>query len=404
MTVVQDALHSWRKKAHDRFLALGFPSFKQEAFQYLPLSKLQTVWPEAASRKILSKEEIASAILPECKMSHLVFVDGYFEPSLSCIPPGLICLPLDAALKSYGLFLQNRWAKNRMEDPFFLHNGAFQGLGAFLYVPPQTELFAPLQVLHVLTGHCLASPHLQVTLGAHAKLTLAQTISSSSQGFCNGVIDAALEREAALQIVATELLPASAWSLSTLHATLKRGACLKALHATNGAETVRLSAHIELLEENSSMLLQGLSMLAGQRQSHIHALIEHVAPHCQSRQHMKTVLSGKAKASFEGKILVQSAAQKTEAYQLNNNLLLSDEVTVYTKPNLEIFADDVKASHGATVAQLQEEELFYLRSRGISTAEAKTLLLEGFCRELIDGVGIASLQNALLAEMRALHA
>ena len=336
MSILQDALSPWRKKAHDQFLALGFPKPKQESFQYLPLSKLESVWPKPAPHKTLSKEEIVQAILPECRTSHLVFVDGYFEPALSCIPPGLICLPLDAALKSYGLFLQNRWAKSPAKDPFFLLNGAFQTVGAFLYVPPQTELLTPLQILHVLTGTSLASPHLQVTLGANARLTLAQTISSPAHGFCNSVIDVALEQESSLQLLDAQLLPASAWSFGALRATLKRGARLQAFHATSGAETVRLSAHIELLEENSSALLQGLSMLTGQRQSHLHAFVEHLAPNCQSRQHIKMALAGQSRASFEGKIYVHAKAQKTEAYQLNNNLLLSDEATVYAKPNLEI--------------------------------------------------------------------
>ncbi|MDE3045905.1 MAG: Fe-S cluster assembly protein SufD [Verrucomicrobiota bacterium] len=401
----QDALNAWRKKAYERFLAIGFPKPKQEAFQYLPLSKLESVWPKTfAPRSTLSKGDIASAILPECETAHLVFVDGYFDSTLSSIPKGLLCLPLDAALKSYGLFLQNRWAKKEEQDPFCLLNYAVHGTGAFLYLPPETVLSQPLQILHVMTGKSIASPRLQVTVGKASELRLVQTVLPLGQVFCNSSIDIALEAEASLHWLDVQLLPADAWAFGALRASLKRGARLQALHATNGAETVRLSAQIELLEENSSALLQGLSMLTGQRQSHLNCLVEHAAPHCQSRQHIKMALNGQSRSSFEGKIFVRPIAQKTEAYQLNNNLLLSDEAAVHTKPNLEILADDVKASHGATVAQLSEEALFYLRSRGLDAPAARTLLLEAFCRELIDTVGIASLKEILLAAMtRMLH-
>jgi Fe-S cluster assembly protein SufD len=357
----------YRKKALERFLSL----------------KGDSSWPEPA----MSGSAGAAG-------EGIVFVDGYFRPELSKIPAGIICISLEQALSSYGLFLKNRWAKHLPEaDAYASANLAYYGVGAFLYIPPGVRLDAPLHIVQVLTTPLLSSPRVQLTLGKNASLSLVQT--TVGQGFSNGVIDAALEPGSSL-----EFLDASSGFFS-LFATLKRDAALKALHTTTGGS--RFSARVQLLEENSSVLLRGLAMLTGVEKAEFHALVEHVAPHCTSRQHVKMALQGQSRSHFEGKIYVHPEAQKTQAYQLNNNLLLSDQAVAHTKPNLEIFADDVKASHGATVAQLQDEELFYLRSRGLGPLEAKLLLTEGFCRELIDEIHDASIRDALLCKMLELH-
>lgn len=145
-----------------------------------------------------------------------------------------------------------------------------------------------------------------------------------------------------------------------------------------------VSVKVELAEEQAEVQLFGLAKLKDKEQSHVNILIEHQAPNTRSRQLFKNVLFDQSKATFEGKIYVHSIAQKTQAYQRNSNLLLSDEATAHAKPNLEIFADDVKASHGATFGQLDEEEMFYLRSRGLSRQDAQEWLIDGFCKEILD--------------------
>ncbi len=365
---------SWRQLARERLDTLSTP--KQ--------------WPQAASEKSIAFEA------PE---STLVFVDGFYRPSKT--PSALICLELDQALKSYGLFLQNRWTKifKEEKDPLYLLNALEHGRGLFLYVPPNVR--SSLEILHLSTGSELASPKIQITLGKNAALSIVQTLKG---GFCNGVVDVSLDAGADLKFYDMQLLPADAHSNMTFRGSLKRDARLEVFHATDGAKNVRFSASAELLEENSSFLFRSLGMLNGDRQAHVHALADHAAPHCTSRQHVKMVLNGQSKSSFEGKIYVRSPAQKTEAYQLNNNLLLSESAIAGSKPNLEIFADDVKASHGATFSQLSEEELFYLRSRGLPLTDAKALLMQAFCREIIDSLGIDSLKMPLLDAMARTYA
>jgi Fe-S cluster assembly protein SufD len=354
----QDPLMAVRQKYWDRFEAIGLPRPKQEAFQYL--SKIPP-FPKPAEQK----EGFAKG--------DLVFVDGFLQETQ--LPAPLIYLPIAKAIRSYGLFLQARLAKLSSEetDPLAALNGAFQGRGAFLYVPPKCK--AALHLTHLHTSDAMASPRLHIYLGRGSELRLTQT-SEGKSGFCNSMIDFVLDEGARCLLV-----DRSEGDFQAIRATLKKESHFKTVFL---GKQIRVSIKVQLLEERSEAELFGLLQLSGDRESHIHASVEHAAPHTRSRQHFKSVLSDRGKYSFEGKIHVRPAAQKTEAYQLNNALLLSDEASANAKPNLEIFADDVKASHGATVGQLDPEHLFYLRSRGLDLEQAKQLLIEGFCKEIID--------------------
>jgi Fe-S cluster assembly protein SufD len=346
-------------------------------------------WPDPAG---------FSSICLTQKDSTLVFVDGFYMPAKI---ENAICLDLDQALKSYGLFLQNRWNKTFREklDPYYLWNAAEHGRGLFLYIPPETNV--SLNVIHHSTNTNLASPKIQIVLGKNASLTLLQTVQG---GACNGVIDASLEAGSNLKFYDLSLLPSDASISMSFCAELKQDASCEVFHATDGAKKMRFSASATLLEPNSSFLFRSLGMLRQDRQAEIYALADHAAPHCTSRQHVKTVLNGESKSSFEGKIYVRPIAQKTMAYQLNNNLILSNSSIAKSKPNLEIFADDVKASHGATFSQLSDEPLFYLRSRGLSLLEARSLLMKAFCREIIDSLEMEALKQPLLEAMARVYA
>lgn len=307
----------------------------------------------------------------------IVFIDGFFSRENSRVPRGVVCLPIETAMLSYGIFLQSRWSKGFGEPV---------QSGAFLYVPPGVS--CALEI--VLQGADPNFSRLHISLGAGASLQLTQ----KSNGACNSVVDVALERASTLDW-------GSVSGCSTaLLATLKTEAVLRASHATTEGN---FSARLHLLEENASAQFKGLAMLSGEARASFHTFVEHVAPNCTSRQHVKAALQGQSRSHFEGKILVRPEALKTESYQLNNNLLLNEGAQAKSLPNLEIFADDVKASHGATFAQLGEAESFYLRSRGLSEAAARTLLIEGFCRELIDEMP-STLRGELMEVMYGLQA
>lgn len=348
-----------------------------------------------------SKPAAESSIRFEKQPATLVFVDGFFSPVQSSAPPEVVCQPLDVALKSYSLFFHNRWSRvlQHEEDPLYLHNMIHHGRGLFLYVPPNVH--TSLHIVYCTTGSDLASPKTEIMLGESSSLALIETIHG---GRANRVLEMTLDAHAKVKGSSIALLPEEAEVYMTTRAVLKQGARCELFHATDGAKKARYAARVELLEEQSSFYFRTLAMLRVRRQAEIVSQADHIAPYTISRQHVKTVLNGQAQTHFEGKIHVRPTAQKIEGYQLSNHLLLSENARASSRPNLEIFADDVKASHGATFSQIADEDVFYLRSRGLSLTEAKALLLQGFCRELIDDLESDALKTLLLDTMAKTYA
>jgi Fe-S cluster assembly protein SufD len=240
----------------------------------------------------------------------------------------------------------------------------------------------------------LIMPRLHIFAGTQSQLALfSNKAILSGQGYCvNGVVDIAIEDDAHVRYTHVDFdEPSEVFHFEALRGYLKRNSTLKTVQATDGGLSVRHDYRVALTGENAEALLNGVWMLNGKNEAHYHVLMDHQAPLCRSMQLFKGALSAVSHSSFEGKILVRQAAQKTQAFQLNNNLLLSDRATADSKPNLEIFADDVKASHGATIGQLDEEQLFYMKTRGFDSVEAKNLLVHAFCKEVIDLITLPSL-------------
>lgn len=200
----------------------------------------------------------------------------------------------------------------------------------------------------------------------------------------NSLIDCALEESAHLSCTLLFQQHEKAHDFFSLRATLKSRSVLKSLSVTNGSATSRHDYILHLVGEQAEAALYGAWGLAENRQHHVNVLMEHHEPSCRSLQKFKGALADASQSSFEGKIHVHQKAQKTEAYQMNNNLILGERSSANSKPNLEIFADDVKASHGSTTGQLDEEHLFYLTARGLSKNLAKTLLVRGFSEEILN--------------------
>lgn len=391
-----DPLKGLREKAWDHFLELGLPEKKQEAFQYVPLRQIYEKNFKFVLEHNFTSQEVAPYIYPECRRSHLVFVNGCFRPELSnwsALPKQAVVIPLLEAVRSYGTFLQNRWSKTLKEetDPFCILNLALHTQGVFVYIPPKIVLKEPIQCLYLgETENLLSQPRVQIFAASQSEVSWISSMEAT--GWMNEVVDIALEDGAQFKH-ASMTKRESGWLTSALRATLKRSSRFEAWNVLSGGQLSRFSSRISLNGENGEALLQGIWMLNENHQAHTHVVMDHHAPHCHSLQKFKGVMADISQASFEGKILVRQPAQKTEAYQLNNNLILGDHAIAYSKPNLEIFADDVKASHGATVTQIDEEQLFYLNSRGIGSSDAKKLLVQGFCREIIDQIPFTSLRE-----------
>lgn len=405
-----DVSQKARKKAWEQFVDLGLPSRHTEVYRSIKLRQLFSQNYQLAESLSIQPEQIADAIYPECRHSVLVFVNGHYQPNLSnttAIPDKVVISTLQEAMRTYGTFLNNQWNKSIKEekDPFAVLNGALYPNGAFIYIPPKTIIEAPVQVLQVVNASHLLMlmPRLTIFVGAQSQLNLiqSQTLTAPAGYFINQVSELALEENAHVHYtqVLCEEHPA-AWHLDAMRAHLKRNAILKSILVTQGGMTVRNDYRITLAGENAEALLNGVWMLADKREAHVNLLVDHQAPHCRSYQLFKGVLNDFSRSSFEGKILVRQAAQKTEAFQLNNNLLLHEHTHASSKPNLEIFADDVKASHGSTVGQLDPDQLFYLKTRGIPESEAKNLLVYGFCEQIVDLISLPSLREEISSRVR----
>jgi Fe-S cluster assembly protein SufD len=396
-----------KAKAWSRLQTCGLATKRLESFTYVPLRELYATSFQAASPHKLRYEDVEPYILRECKDSVLVFINGIFSMELSKLS-ALSCdvnvMPLqDAERGSYSSYMQNKM-KQRLDaeqDPFVILNVALSADGAFVQIPPKIQFASAIQCLYLTTqDHVASFPRVHVAVGAHAHVVWATTAVhlNAKETFSSALLDVSQEEGSRFDHIQFSKVPRDSWSFSAVRSSLKKDSVFHSKHFTAGARSVRQDFSIDLLGEGADAHISGLSWLEKNDQSHIHASINHKAPHCTSHQFFKGILTDASHSSFTGKIAVSQIAQKTQAYQLNNNLLLSEGCIAYSKPGLEILADDVKASHGATVSQLDEEQLFYLQSRGLSKEAAKKLMVSGFCRDILDKIEIPSIrEDAIVA-------
>jgi Fe-S cluster assembly protein SufD len=395
-----DALVSWRNLGWDLLNALGLPDKSLSSFQYVPLREFYALTFEMSQDAECSLEDVQRLVYPECTHSYFVFVDGTLRldlSDLSALPPSIILLPLHEAQRKFAHLLNHRLntAISEEKDPFAALNLALHTQGAFLSIPPNTELKMPIQCVHVSTEKKLSAPRLHLFIGAHSQVKWISTSLSSPAHFCNTFTDLTLEEGARFQSVQILRPDEQSWHFESLRATVKKDAELSCLSMTTGSKTVRQDYRVALVGQGASATLQGIAMLKNKNHSHVHVHMDHQAPHTHSSQLFKGVLCELSQSSFEGKIYVHPAAQKTQAYQLNNHLILGKHAQAFAKPNLEIFADDVKASHGATVAQIDPAQLFYLNTRGIDNALAKNLLVSAFAQEILTQISHLSIAQEM---------
>lgn len=383
-------LSTAQKAAWSRFLSLGLPTKKTSGYKYVTLPAFE---PRLAEDDHLQ--------LRKSKQSTLLFVNGRYHESLSNLeglPRELVVLPLTKAWKTFGSYLQGRYLENLKHemDPFATLNGALCEEGAFLYLPPHTKSETVLDLVRLTSREGFSLPRLHIYLGkgAHLKLQLRDL---GGCGEISAYTDIVLEEGAHLSVTAV-IGP----ELPTLHLESVRVLCKRHSHfeqkvITAGCKTFRHDSAVTLAGEGAEAKLWGLSTGRGKNEAHFHVRMEHLAPHTHSEQLYKNVLQDSSRASFEGKIFVAPEAQKTQAYQMNPNLVLSDRALAVSLPNLEIFADDVKASHGSTIGKLDEEHLFYLKTRGMTEERAKSLLIQGFCQQILNEVEDPSLHQEALS-------
>lgn len=394
----KDPLSGLRAKAWERAWQLGAPELSEEAFKKISLKDL---YRREFVEKRLELLDIAPYIRSE--MYQITFINGRYCPHLSSVQEMKPCivLPIEDAFLRYGIFLQNRIHNTlQSEASFFpLLTEALQESGLFIYLPPGTSLEKPIQLLQFYTGEKTYSfPRIQVTIGSGSKMHVeAEQIFLGTELMVNGFFDVVIEQDATFRMNELALAGENHMVMQHLRATLRKDSSLHHFFATTGSDCYRHDIGVQLLESGAKADLRGVWNVSGSNKAHTNVLIAHKAESAFSNQHYKGILQGKGSSTFEGKIYVAPEAQKTVSYQLNNNLILDKGAVAFTKPNLEIFADDVKASHGATIFEIDEEELFYLRARGLSTEQAKKMLTLGFLDALLKDTQSPHIQEAFNA-------
>ncbi len=400
-TYEPEMLRKKKLRAWDHLQELGLPDTSNEAFRYLKLNPLYTTEYTCADAYEIKKRDLLQYRIPESESSFLVFANGAFRPELSDYSSlkEAILMPISQALRQYSSLLQSAWAKSLKEemDPFATLNNACHQEGLFLYIPPNKKIQGQIQLLHILDseGPTWTMPRIYIAMGKCSEASFVETstqITPNRNLFDNRVVEFLLE-DGSICNYSQFIHNFHGKLFSAVRATVKRDAKFSQTSIAD-TEFSRTSLRVQLVGEGSNASLHGVNMLSSNNQAHTHVVIDHQEPNCQSMQLFKNVLQDQSCSSFEGKIWVRQKAQKTQAYQLNNNLVLSNNATALSKPNLEIFADDVKASHGATSGQLDNEQLFYLRSRGLSIEAAKACLIQGFCQEIVNLVPSSAMREA----------
>lgn len=399
-----------RESAMDRFEELGFPSVKDEEWKYTnvaPITKLNFGVLPGAPGSVVTAAEVAQLSCVEAQNSQLVFVNGVLREDLSSIselPAGVIAIDLAKAIvnENYRELIREHLARgvDYNANGFIALNTAMIASGAFVLIPKGLEAEKPLSLLFISDssgGTVPAFPRVLVVAEENSRATLLESYVSvgDSISFTNAVVEIALKDGARLEHYKVQREGAEAFHVGTTNADLGPNSSYDSTTVNFGAQLSRHDVGVKMAHEGAECWVDGLYVVSSSQHTDTHSVIDHQRPHCTSHQLYKGILDGKSRAVFNGKIFVRHGAQKTDAMQTNKNLLLSNEARVDTKPQLEILADDVKCAHGAAVGQIDEDELFYLETRGIHPELARNLLTYGFAEEVIGKIKIDSIRAQL---------
>ncbi len=395
-----------RRTAISRFAERGFPTTRDEDWRYTNLAALAATPFRPAGDTVaagLPAEALERLGLGGTDWPRLVFLDGWYSAkhsSMRPLPGGGRVGSLAEAMITDGELVERHLARHAAWDAnvFAALNTAFVQDGAFVYLAPEARGEVPIELLFVASSPgVLAQPRNMIVAGPHSRVTVVERYVGLTDEayFTNVVTEIVAGPGSAIDHYALQEQGADAFHVATIHATLERDSAFSTCGASFGGRLGRTTLTLKFGGEGARGALSGLYVVGGHQHVDNHVTVDHAVPHCASQQLYKGVLDGHARAVFNGRIIVRPHAQKTDANQTNKHLLLSDGVEVDSKPQLEIFADDVKCTHGAAEGQLAPEALFYLKSRGLGEETARALLTYGFAREVVERVAVEPIQAYL---------
>lgn len=413
LQITRGAENSWlgrlRQNAMERFVELGFPSVKEEEWKYTNVAAIARTnfRPASPSAEMTQSDAELKQLgsVPEANSSQLVFVDGKLRndlSSLGALSEQIVAIDLDQAIadERYSEIVRTHLSRQAdyVVNGFTALNTAFINHGAFVYIPKGVTVAAPIHLMFITQSENTANfPRVLVVAAENSSATVVENYISEgeTQYLTNGVVEVVLEEGARLEHYKVQRESVAAFHVATTAVGLGRNSSYDTTTITFGAKLSRHDIVVTMDHEGAECWVDGLYLVTGDQHADTHSVIDHRQPNCTSHQLYKGILDGKSRAVFNGKVFVRHNAQKTDAMQTNKNLLLSNEARVDTKPQLEILADDVKCAHGAAVGQIDEEELFYLETRGIHPDLGRNLLTYGFAEEVIAKIKLDSIRGEL---------
>jgi Fe-S cluster assembly protein SufD len=396
-----------RRAAMERFTRAGFPTSRDEEWRFTPVGPIaQGSWRPAVGARGVTREQLSPFVFGHPEWTNLVFVNGVFAETLSSIgvlAPGLRVGSLADALRSDGVLLEAHLGRHAPleSSPFTALSTAFMREGGLVHVPAHTDVTRPVHLVFVSTKEAAGSVShprnlIIVEQGARASVIESYvTLDPGAAYWTNAVTEVVAGANSWIEHTRIQRESERAYHIGSTHVDQQRDSHYRSFSMAMGGALARHNLHVRLNDENIETLMYGLYLSRGEQLVDNHTAIYHNQPNCRSWEVYKGILDDRSRAVFNGKVFVRPEAQKTDAKQTNRNLLLSDAAKVNTKPQLEIFADDVKCTHGATVGRLDDIALFYARSRGVPAAEAQRLLTYAFAAEVIEEVALEPVRNEL---------
>lgn len=400
-----------RERAFARFRELGFPTTKHEEWRFTnvaPIAKGEFVPADGGGTvAAITAADVEQLSFGGISSARLVFIDGRYRADLSVarsLPRGVTAMNLAEAVRTQPELVRKHLGRYAdTSDAFTALNTAMLEDGAFVHIDRNVVLEAPIHLLLISTpGNSGARPtvshprHLVIAeSGSNATVVEHYVAPNGGVYWSNAVTEVHTAPNAELHHYLIERESVESFNIATLRVQQERDSRFESHTVLLGGRLVRNNVHVELAGENCYSVINGLYLPTETQHHDNHMRVVHAAPHCDSRQFYKGILKDQAHGVFSGRIVVREGAQKTDAKQTNRNLLLSDEAVIDTKPQLEIYADDVKCTHGATTGQIDEGALFYLMARGLPREDALGLLIYAFAHESLERMTIAPVRAAL---------
>jgi len=406
-------LDTIRQCAFQRFQALGFPTTKNEDWHFTSVAPIVEAAypPRTAPGGDVKPADLAPFTFGASDWPTIVFVNGVFAPALSSLeslPEGVKVYDMASAFRASDSIVERHLSKFAAYElnTFTALNSAFVSDGAVVRIAKEFEVDRPIHILFVsdaLAAKTQSNPRTLIVAERHSKATVIESYVATGEAsyFTNAVTEVLLEDGANLSHLKIQRESPRAFHVGTIEAEQKRDSHYQSFSFATGAALSRTNIYTTLNGEGAGATLNGLYMLDGEQHCDHQTKIEHAQPNCFSRELYKGVLDGASHGVFNGKVYVDPIAQKTDGKQTNKVLLLSERAQVDTKPQLEIFADDVKCTHGATVGRVDETALFYMKSRGINKELARRLLTYAFAAEVLETIEVEAVRQEL--ERATLH-